>query len=198
MSLAVVMGAAVGAVTGGGGGWPGWDGGCRPTCGSRRPRPHWLRRRPRRWPQPRSRQWHHWWPCCQSYCRNFCSCVCLKKTSTAVNHLSQKIAGRRNVASSRTRIVLARRFSDNLPRDVSDLCHRSGRGFEAKKKRQGCCLRLIACRPGEGRTRRTLRSSCGPTSAVFNLVYGRLYQAHRFQALFPPLPVFFLRRTRCR
>ena len=55
LSQAVVMGAAVGAVAGGGGGWPrvGW-------WGFRRPRPHWLRRRPRRWPQPRSRQWHHW------------------------------------------------------------------------------------------------------------------------------------------
>ena len=66
------MGAAVGAVAGGGGGWPrvGW-------WGFRRPRPHWLRRRPRRWPQPRSRQWHHWWPCCQSCCRHFYSCVCV-------------------------------------------------------------------------------------------------------------------------
>ena len=27
-------------------------------------------------------------------------------------------------------------------------------------------------------------------SVVFNLVYGRLYPAHRLQALLPPLPVF--------
>ena len=56
--------------------------------------------------------------------------------------------------------------------------------------RQGCYLRLIACYPGEGRTGRTPRSSSGPTSVVFNLVYGRLYPAHRLQALLPPLPVF--------
>ena len=30
------------------------------------------------------------------------------------------------------KIVLARRFPDILPRDVSNLCHRSGRGFEAR------------------------------------------------------------------
>ena len=49
--------------------------------------------------------------------------------------------------------------------------------------RQGCYLRLIACCPGEGRAGRTLRSSSGPTSVVFNLVYGRPYPAHRLQAL---------------
>ena len=49
--------------------------------------------------------------------------------------------------------------------------------------RQGHCLRLIACFPGEGRTGCTLRSSSGPTSFVFNLVHLR--------APLPPLPVFF-------
>ena len=60
----------------------------------------------------------------------------------------------------------------------------------AAASRQGCCLRLIACCQGEGRARRTLHSSSGPTSVVFNLVYGRPYPAHRLQALLLPLPVF--------
>ena len=56
--------------------------------------------------------------------------------------------------------------------------------------RQGCYLRLITCCAEEGRTGRTLRSSSGPTSVVFNLVYGRPYPAHRLHAPLPPLPVF--------
>ena len=40
--------------------------------------------------------------------------------------------GKKGCSQQQTRIVLARRFSDNLPRDVSSLCHRSGRGFEAR------------------------------------------------------------------
>ena len=55
--------------------------------------------------------------------------------------------------------------------------------------RQGCYLRLIACCPRERRTGRTLRSSSGQTSVVFNLAYGRPYPAYRPQALLPPLPV---------
>ena len=53
--------------------------------------------------------------------------------------------------------------------------------------RQGCYLLLIACCPGEGRAGRTLRSSSGPTSLAFNLVYGRPYRAHRLRALLLPL-----------
>ena len=56
--------------------------------------------------------------------------------------------------------------------------------------REGCYLRLIACRPGEGRTGRTLRSSSGPTSVFFSLVYGRPYPAYRLQAPLPPLSLF--------
>ena len=46
--------------------------------------------------------------------------------------LSQKIAERRAVASSRTRIILASLISRHLLRDVSSLCHRPGRGFETR------------------------------------------------------------------
>ena len=56
--------------------------------------------------------------------------------------------------------------------------------------RHGCYLRLIACCPGEGRTGRTLRSSSGPTSVVFDLVNGRPYPTYRLQAPLPPLPLF--------
>ena len=55
--------------------------------------------------------------------------------------------------------------------------------------RQGCYLRLIACCPGERRAGRTLHSSSGPTSVVFNLFYGLPYPAHSPQAPLPPLPV---------
>ena len=48
------------------------------------------------------------------------------------NHLSQKIAGRRAVASSRTRIVLASLISDTSFGTSPTFCHRPGRGFEAR------------------------------------------------------------------
>ena len=53
-----------------------------------------------------------------------------------------------------------------------------------------CTSDHIARCPGKGRTGRTPRSSSGPTSVVFNLVYGRPYPAYRLQALLPPLPLF--------
>ena len=47
-------------------------------------------------------------------------------------HLSQKIAGRRAVASSRTRIALASLISDTSFGTSPTFCHRPGRGFEAR------------------------------------------------------------------
>ena len=98
------------------------------------------------------------------------------------NHLSQKIAGRRAVASSRTRIVLV---SLIFPETLLKTSRPLTAIILVTASRQGCCyLRLIAYCPGEGRTGRT---SSGPTSVVFNLFSGRLYPAHRLQAPLPPL-----------
>ena len=65
-----------------------------------------------------------------------------------------------------------------------------GKCLVPRYDRQGFYLRLIVCCPGEGRTGRAPRSSSGPTSVVFNLVYGRPYPAYRPRAPLPPLPLF--------
>ena len=77
-------------------------------------------------------------------------------------------------------------FPMNLPRILRPLTAI----FLVKALRQGSYLRLIECFPGEGCAGRTVRSSSGPTSVVFNLVYGRLYPAYGLCALLPPLPLF--------
>ena len=109
---------------------------------------------------------------------------------SAFNHLSQKIAGRKTLVSSRNIIVLGDTSLAGVPTHLLKIFRPLTAIVLVTASRQGCCLRLIACFPGEGRTGRTHRSSSGPTSDVFKLVYGRPCPAHRLQALLPPLPVF--------
>ena len=76
--------------------------------------------------------------------------------------------------------------SENFSQGASDLRYRPGHGFEARLLPS----RLIACCPGKGRARRTLRSSSGPSCFVSKLDHLCLYQAHRPRAPPPPLAVF--------
>ena len=94
-----------------------------------------------------------------------------------------KISGKRTVASSRTKKC------HHSPTPAISLGTSSASTiFLAAASRQGCCLRLIACFPGEGLTRRTPRSSSGSSCFVSTLDHLCLYQAHR-----PRAPLLLLR-----
>ena len=75
------------------------------------------------------------------------------------------IAGRRALASSRTRIIICSLISDSLSLRTSP----TSAIVLVAASRQGCYLRLIACFPGEGRARRTLHSLSGPSCFVSKL-----------------------------
>ena len=110
------------------------------------------------------------------------------------NHLSQKIAGRRAVASSRTRIVPTSLISRQLPQDVSNLCHRSGRGFEARllPSSQQILPRRRACQAHAPLFEWTKLLSFQTRSPV------SLSSTSPSSSPSSSSSVFFSRRTRCR